>query len=266
MSDLEVQIVGQRVTVVQGSQTLATAALADVLAALARQMDHVPACGVLPDGVRMWRERGDVVGVVAEVPPHVRTVRWLAEDSRADFGRGARYNRYFLAFPYVVILLVFRHGALTGMQQLYYRREPLVAGEELLLPNLYNVAQGYGQRCWVCLANLADVGHLAWPAKLHAIVDHVFTAAWNRSSEVHEGNSYWGAMRALDHRVATPEAWEEATRANPRFPLEVKWQAAKTTASAELAAMLDRVARSAPLANATELAGLFTRSGRRGRA
>jgi hypothetical protein len=205
--------------------------------------------------------------VALEVRPHARTVRWIATDSKTPFGPGARYNRYFLAFPYVVLLLVLRRGSLTGWQQLYYRCAPLDAGDELLLPNLYNVAQGYEQRCWVCLANMPDVGRLAWPAKLHSIIDHVFTAAWNRSSEVHEGNSYFSAMRTVDARVATPEAWQEATQQNPRFPLDVKWTSAKTTVGEELRRMLDHVVAPAAIASTEDLVALLTApSGRRRRA
>ena len=150
---------------------------------------------------------------------------------------------------------------MTGLQQLYYRREPLDAGEELLLPNLYNVAHGYGQRCWVCLANLADLSPLPWADKVGAVVDHVFTASFNRSSEAHEGNSYFGTTRGLDPRLASLEAWQDATRRNPRFSLDVPWRSAETTVSAELTAMLACTVGPLAIDTATDLAGLITRVG-----
>ena len=241
MSEAEIEIVGESVTLRQGGKTSVAAALADVVREIAGAVEHPPSCGILPKGVRVWRERGDAVAVAVEVEPHARSARWLADGSRAHYGYRARYEWRFLAFPYVVLLLVFRRCGLTGWQQLYYRRQPLEAGEDLLLPNLFNVARGYGQRCWVCLVNLRDLSRLSWAAKIGAVVDHVFCAAFNRSSEVNEGNSYWSAMRTIDPRVASTEAWEQATRENPRFPLEVAWQPAGTTVSAELGAMLDNV-------------------------
>jgi hypothetical protein len=257
----EIQIVGDRVTVRQGSGTLVTAGLSDVVRELTGSAQRVPSSGILPRDVRLWYERGDATAVVIEVPPHARTVRWLAGNSRAHYGPRARYEEYFLAFPYVELLVVFRGGALTGLQQLYYRRAPLGVDEDLLLPNLYNTANGYGQQCWVCLVSLDDVGPLPWTDKIHAVVDHVFTTAWNRSSEVHEGNSYWATMRNIDSRVATPEAWQEATRQNPRFALDVSWKSAGTTASAELTAMLDRVVEPLVVSTATDLVGIVTRAG-----
>ncbi len=256
----EVHIIGDAVTVRHGRHALVSAELADVVAELVSGFEHSPSCGVLPRDVRMWRQRDEVVGLVVEIPCHARTIRWLSEDSRSDFGSGAYYANYFLGFPYVELLLVFRRGSLTGMQQLYYRRAPLGEDEELLLPNLYNVAEGYGQRCWVCLVNMRDVGRLHWSAKVEAIVDHLFSSAWNRSSEVHEGNSYWGAMRDLDPRVNSIEAWQDATRANPRFALDIPWKPAGTTATAELRMMLDRVQSELKVSNSTHLAGIVSRA------
>lgn len=255
----EIAITADRVTVRHGGETLSTAGLREVVAELIRSSPRAASCGILPRDVRMWVERGDVTGVVVEVPPHARTVRWLAEGSEEDFGRGARYTKYFLAFPYVELLLVFRRGGLTGFQQLYYRRAPLGREEGLLLPNTYNVANAYQQRCWVCLLNLRDVSPLSWPDKISAIVDHVFTSAWNRSSEHHEGHSY-ANMHDIDPRVSSPQAWDAASRQNPRFALEVEWKPAGTTATAELTAMMDHVVAPLTVSTATDLAGIVTRA------
>jgi hypothetical protein len=256
----EIRIIGDRVQVQQGRETLLDAQLGTVLQAIACTAEREPSCNVLPDGIRLWRERGDATAVAVEIPPQTRTVRWLAEDSQAPFGRAARYQERFLAFPYIILLIVFRKGALTGRQQLYYRAAPLRRGQDLLLPNLYNVANGYGQRCWLCLQKLeCRMEELEWPRKIEAIVNHVFTAAFNRSAEEHEGNSYWSAMKGIDPRIATVEAWEEATRGNPLFPLEVKWKPAGTTATAELTRMLDQVAAPVVVRNAKDLMGLMPR-------
>jgi hypothetical protein len=259
----EIHIHGDRARFSQGRAPLGVVPLEALVKAIQGAGERGPSCGVLPKGVRIWRERGDVVGVAVEIPPHARSVRWLAEDSKAPFGPGARYREVYLGFPYLVLLLVLRQGQLTGLQQLYYRRAPLDRGDELLLPNLYNVAAGHGQRCWLCLQHVGDVGPLRWPERIARVVDHLFSAAFNQSSERNEGNSYWGSRPAVDPRVASLEAWQSAARANPLFALEVPWEPAGTTATAELAAMLDRVlARKGP-PSAAELWTLVA-GGRRG--
>lgn len=254
----EVRIVGERALVRQGGQTLAEVPLERLVQSISGGSRRPPSCGYLPEGVRLWDERADSVGLVLEIPPDARTVRWLEKGSRVPFGRGAKYRSVYLSFPYCVVLLVLRRGSLTGQQQLYYRTRPLGADDRLLLPNLFNVADGYDQKCWVCLANMKDVRALSWPRKLDAVRHHLFGAAFNQSSERHEGNSYWTSTKAVDPRVASIAAWEKATREDPFFALGVRWKPARTTARAELAKMLDRVSAERDIRTATDLAGAVT--------
>jgi len=259
----EVRVAGEQVVVRKGRVKLTSASLSGLLEAIDQSHggDGVFQFRVQPPGVRMLVERRDAVAMAVEIPPHSRRVRWLAAGSKKPFGMGASYEEFYLSFPYVVVLLVFRAGSLTGQQQLYYRTEPLDRGDELLLPNLYNVARGYGQQCWVCLQHVQELSDVEWGEKIRAIVDHVFSAAFNRSAEEHEGNSYWSSQAAVDPRVASIEAWQEATRANRRMALDVPWKSAETTASAELKAMLGRVVRPRSVRNATDLAGLVAAVG-----
>ncbi len=260
----ELAIVGDRVILRDRGGVVLDAPLARVLEEMRRAGDRQPSCLVLPGGARRWLERRDLTAVAIELPPQARMVRWLADGSRLRYGQRAAYERYFLSFPYVELLLVFRGGTLTGYQQLYYRTASIEQGEDLLLPNLYNVAEGYGQLCWLCLVNMRDVTRLSWPAKINAVVEHVFGAAFNQSSEVHEGNSYWGAMRDLDPRLASPEAWQKATRENPRFALDVAWRPANTTVTAELLAMLDHIEAPVRVETAADLSNILTRAAGRG--
>lgn len=262
-ADPEIRISGDGITIIQGRTTVFEAKVEEFLEALDLARGRRTSGQILPTCVRLCEERRDTVGVVIEVPRHARTVRWLADDSKEPFGRKARYRDCYLSFPYVVLLVVFRRGALTGLQQLYYRNEPLDAGEDLLLPNLFNVAQGYGQRCWVCLQHLDPLGPAPLSELVPRVVEHVFAAAFNRSSEVHEGNSYWGSRKPADPKVASLEAWARATRENPLFATEVPWEPADTTATQELGRMLDRAVARRPLRNAAELATLLAASARR---
>ena len=262
IGDPELRIAGTEVTVTLRRKTLARATLADFVASVARAGAAWPDL-ILPSGVRIFRPRGDCVGVAVEVPPQARTVRWIEDDSKGHFGRGTKYRECYLAFPYVVLLLVLRRGRPSGWQQLYYRRAPLESAEsqELLLPNMANVALAYHQRCWVCLQHLPPPRNGSLANTVGGVVDHVFNAAFNRSADAHEGNSYWASMRDLDPRVASLGAWEAATEKNRWFVLDVPWKPAGTTASAELVSMLDHVER--PLCEtptAKQLAGLVTRA------
>ena len=264
---IEIRAVDEVVRVLQGDEVVLELPVEEFAQALRRTGERGASVDLIPRGVRVWRESGQAIGVVVEVAPHTRTVRWLAESSTSPFGRGARYQSVRLALPFVVLLLVFqRDGTPTHHNQLYYRTAPLEAGRELYLPNLYNVANGYGHTCWVCLASLpGDVLRLPLPARIDAIVDHVFSAAWNRSAEAHEGNSYWSSHAPVDARVETVERWAAATRANPLFPLEVEWTPAGTTVDTELERMMSALGPARAVKSATDLAGLVTSASRRRR-
>jgi hypothetical protein len=258
----EIHIRGEQVEVRHGKQQLATARLDQVIDAIDNAADGTAAFDVWPLGARIVATRRSAVAMALELAPHSRRVRWLSDQSKKPFGKGAKYDDYFVSFPYVVLLLVFKGGSLTGEQQLYYRSESLDHGEELLLPNLYNVAEGYGQRCWVCLQHAPDVTPLSWSEKIRVIGEHVFSAAFNRSSEEHEGNSYWSAHEAVDPRVESMEKWQAETIANRRVALDIAWRPAGTTASEELRSMLDRVVRPRSLSTATEFAGVVSTASR----
>jgi hypothetical protein len=241
--DLRIEIGTDQVECRQDGTRAFAAPLKEFLAALDERADVLPLPEAIPEGVRFVRRRGNAVVLVIEEKPQQRTVRWLSDESSTPFGKGAIYRTARLAFPFVVAVLAFRGGALTGQQQCFYRVEPLRRlSDPLLLPNLYNVAAAYGQQCWLCLANLrTDLRPLSWNDKVREIRRHLWGAGFNRSSEIHEGMSYWTTMRKVDRRVETIETWEEASREDPFFPLKVAWRPAGRTVGDVINEMIGRV-------------------------
>jgi len=254
------------VVVSQGDETLFKLGVEDFTERVFRSRDRAPSCGILPPGVRAWIERGDSIALAVEIAPGARSVNWIRDDSPEPFGSDATYDRRYLSFPFVEILLVLHDGELTGQQQLYYRRESLEHGEELLLPNLLNVSpDAYAQKAWLCLANLGSVSGHDWPGKIRAVVQHTFSASFNLSSEKHEGSSYWRDSAEIDPRVATVDAWHEATVADPYFALDLPWKDAGVTVTEQLGAMLDNVTTAATMRSASDLAARLGSGGTRRR-
>jgi hypothetical protein len=214
-----------------------------------------------PPHVRLMVERGRraVTGVVIEMPPGPRQVRWISDDSTAPFGPECEYREYRLSFPWVVLVIVFVKGQLSGLQQAFYRTTPIESlDDELQLTNLLNVAQGYGQESWVCLANLRScLGKMSWGERIRTVTDHFWRAAFNRSSEEHEGNSFWESSRGFDDRLETPQAWEAATRDNPYFTLQVAWPRAPRTLRETLENMLEKSAPARPIERVEQLVTLI---------
>jgi hypothetical protein len=219
---------------------------------------------LLPRQVRLQVERhgGRTVGLVLEMPPGPRQVRWLPDDSDDPLGDHGRFETPCLSFPWVVVVLVLEDGELCGLQQAFYRTSELRSLDDPLhFTNLLNVAAGYGLESWLCLANLRKrLRTLPLDERLRRITDHFWGAAFTRSAEVHEGNSHWGTRRGIDPRLESVDRWEQATRADPYFTLHVAWPAAPATLGATLEGMLERAAPWRPLESAAQVATLMQRT------
>jgi hypothetical protein len=263
--DLRVELAGDEVVCRQDGARVFGAPLRDFVNALGERADIVPLPEAIPEGARFIRRRGDFVVLVIEEKPQTRTVCWLADDSPVPFGSGAVYRTARLAFPFIVNAVLFRAGALTGYQQCFFRTEPLrLSTDALLLPNLHNVADGYGLRCWLCLTGLqADLSALSWRDKVSAIRQHLWGGAFNRSSEVHEGMSYWSAMRGIDPRIESLDAWERTSREDPFFPLRVAWRPSGTTVAQVMDGLMAKVCPPTPITVAQIVQLLSVLSARR---
>lgn len=241
-----IELTGAQVVWRRNGRRAGAVALEDLVAQIGMTGQDPASWRLCPRGVRLMveRRRGEVTGVVIEMPPGPRQVRWIRDDSLDPFGPRAQYDTRYLSFPWVVLLIVFVGGELSHLQQAFYRTAPIGSlDDELCYTNLLNVAAGYEQESWVCLVNLESaLAPLSWEQRVHAITDHFWRAAFNRSSEVHEGNSFWSSMRKLDRRLSTAERWEQATRDDPYFALHVKWRPTGAGVGATLARMLDKIA------------------------
>ncbi len=244
--DLRIEIAGDSVVCRQNGRQALSVPLKDFLRHLVEQSDWPTFCEPIPEGVRHICGRGDATVLVIEEKPQLRAVSWLAENSPSPYGPKAKYRRVRLSFPYIVIIVALRDGTLTGYQQCFYRTAPLAnPSDSLLYPNLPNVARGYQQECWLCLANLRkNLSPLSLEEKVRQIRDHFWGAGFNRSSEEHEGMSYWQAMRSinLDPRLQNLIAWEQASLKEPLFPLTVNWKPLAKTIGAVVEEMLAAVA------------------------
>ncbi len=255
-----IDIQGDTVRLYGDKQALTSVKLQAFVDALVQQTERPGFPGMLIDGMRFVRMQGAATAVCLELPPQVRTVRWLDDASPADFGPKARYLQVRLAFPYMVIMVAFWNGALSGQQQLFYRTAPIASeADALFFPNLYNVAEAYGQLCWLCLQKLGSLAKVPWETKLHRIVEHLWSA-FNRSSEAHEGNSYWGKMRNLDHRLQSVAAWQCQTKTDPLFVLSVPWQPANVSIRQIMDAQLAATTRTRPLATDKDLIAVLLRA------
>jgi hypothetical protein len=225
------------VTLPEGGQTTAT--LAEVVPTLVPRW--FGDC-IWPDGVKLVWEMTHGAIAVHQTPTRVHNLHWIAADSEEDFGRGTKYRRVRVALPYVVVLAVYRvakNGSLqlTGANECFFANAPLSSMDDpLSYPALLNVSKMPGEKgtvplAWICSQHLdrsfekqSHVGERSRSA-LVALLRHLFEDSFNRSSEHHEGASWFGeTMKSgCDERLASVEDWERATTEDPLFPTEVQW-------------------------------------------
>ncbi len=205
------------------------AALREVAADLYR-----PALGgmLLPDGVKgvFWDD--PFLVAVHQMPPLYRPTTWIAADSPEDFGPETKYRKAYLSFPYSLVFASFvrMRGSLqlTEHNELYFSNRPIRCEDDhVCYPGLLNVSYidaGDRIRSWICTQHLDRSRARDWCGQLQALLDHTWNGAFNRSSEYHEGRSMYQFSEGIHPELHPVEQWERASRANPRFGLEVPWR------------------------------------------
>jgi hypothetical protein len=199
---------------------------------------------ILPDGVKCVLPTGDGCILVHQTPPRVYNFRWIAGDSKAEYGPGTHYQQVRLALPYLIVLAVFERARgdlprLGNRNECFFLNVPLdLKGleTELCYPALLNCSRFPDQPdyplSWICTQHLSAREHgraktleHSLRAGLQALLRHLLESGFNRSSEHHELNSWFSESVAagIDVRIASVESWERATAQDPLFVLEVPW-------------------------------------------
>lgn len=220
------------------------------------RFDH--GCTPLPRGTVAFSTVRDGVILAHESAPCVRRLLWLAEDSPEPFGSDAVYREVALALPFVVVLAVFLRDEsgrlrLSQHSEAFFRNGPLTDGSDPLhypaLPNCSRVSPNERRPLsWICVQHLKleggqrgqdDVACLRHG--LSALLTHFYLSGFNRSSEVHEGSSWWEGTRkaGVDPRLADLASWERASAEDPSFAVEVPW----ISTGLSLTQMFERMAR-----------------------
>ncbi len=233
--------------VIENEQVLATSpegetASMPVASLLAKAIGGEACSGpaILPNGVKAVLSRGPITLWIWESPPLVYQFDWIANDSPKAFGAGTKYRKVRLALPYLVVLAVFARSAaglpdLLPQNECFFRPAPLKRFEdELFYPALLNCSkfeppQG-SPLSWICTQHLMPTPRMQsrdpaerYCAAFEALRHCLLETAFNYSSDHHEAASWFSESRAVDPRLQTVEAWQEASARDPLFVLDVPW-------------------------------------------
>src|SRR5262249_15799254 len=155
----------------------------------------------LPDGVKFTEWRPPLLLIVHQLPPHVRQMRWIANDSPVRFGPGTVYRKVRLSIPYAITFALYAPPGeglfLMGKHELYFRNEPLRLKSDRVgyaaLLNVSRIAGPLRERAWICTQYLDWTRAEDWTGQLQALLEHTWNGGFNLSSEDHEGASWYGA-------------------------------------------------------------------------
>ena len=226
----------------------------------------------LPDGIKFVEWRAPLMCVVHQLPPHVRQLRWITDDSPAPFGPEAQLQNRRLSLPYAITFAVYYHHGgrcgLMGYNELYFRNEPLRTKEDVLgYPALLNVSRIDAPsrvRAWICTQHLRYAPDASWDFQLASLLDHTWNGGFNLSSEHHEGASWYGESSDVHPQLCPVDQWEKATAENDAFALTVSWKPASLNTGQLIEAMLDEcqeslASRPSRRVKKTKTTGLVTR-------
>ena len=215
-----------------------------------RVLQQIP---LLPIGTRWVIARSRSLVIAIEHPPQVRRVNW----SEKTLDQPGSYRQACLAFPYTVYLLLFYDDAFDEMR-LYYRTAPLASADDALcMPNLWNITASETpvSKCRVCLRGRPAFDDLTVAGQAQTAIEFFWSAGFNADIE---SNCFYRAA-TLDGRIATLDAWERASAADPLFPLAVQWEETGQSLRNAAERLLDWRGAARPIQDASDLADLVYR-------
>lgn len=200
----------------------------------------------LPDGVKFVEWRPPFLGIVHQLPAHVRCLRWIHGNSPKQFGPGTAYRSVRISIPYAITFAVYyAHGqslAISGHNELYFRTSPLRSREDsLCYPSLLNISAiktPTRTRAWICTQYLSSPPNSDWTMQLASLLDHTWNGGFNMSSEHHEGRSWYGESKVAHKELHPIEKWVKATEKDEAFALSVPWKPAPMNVGQLLDAMM----------------------------
>jgi|TARA_Y100000310_G_scaffold343117_1_gene449282 hypothetical protein len=197
---------------------------------------------IFPDGIKGAYSDGRLMVLMHQTPPRMHYFKWISEDSVEKFGSDAKYKKVSIALPYLVTMAVFQIGSdgtvnLSEKSECFFSNKPIRSvDDELLYPALLNVSkfsasdQERAPLAWICVQYLKNRGGSADANQsvfqlLGSLVNCLLETGFNFSSEYNEGASWFGeTMKAkVDPRIKDVATWEQSSKVDPLFALEVPW-------------------------------------------
>lgn len=197
---------------------------------------------ILPDGTKAAITSGNMTIMVFEIPPQIHSVKWTtAKDPGSDTKKN--YKQRSISLPYIVILAPFQKHPGKGLilhssPECYFSNSPIKTLEDQIsFPALLNCSRHKTNPdgrplSWICTQylNYAEVSNVAEEnarirLSMKRLIECLLYTGFNFSSEQNEGDSWYSEFcrKSKDERFINLDKWEEATKTDPTFVMDVDW-------------------------------------------
>ena len=197
---------------------------------------------ILPDGIIAAISSGNMTIMVFEIPPQVHSVKWTtSKNPKTDSKKN--YKQRSIALPYIIIVAPFRKFPGKGLildssPECYFSNSPIKSMEDKIsFPALLNCSrhtESVDSRplSWICTQHLdfSEISNIPNEntrirLSMKRLIECLLYTGFNFSSEQNEGDSWYSEFcrKSNDERFINLDKWEEFTKTDPTFVLEVEW-------------------------------------------
>lgn len=168
--------------------------------------------GLLPPGLRLFQQAGDITQVAMECPPSIARLSYNRYDPKTGYGNQSIKGHALVATPWRVILARYRGAHMIGAR-MFYRPSPLVPGDTVLyhtnLPNINCVGYGGTAVGWVCF--YAEQPKHTWPERLFRLIERCSgTEGYNNNMTGTDGPQFYQTHGGKEWQYSVSE-WEKET-------------------------------------------------------
>jgi hypothetical protein len=239
---------------------------------------RIDSCGIrLPHEVRFAYSRGRLLILACEYPPGPYTLSWIAEDSPAPYGSGAKYRSVTLSLPYVIVLAAFEGTRVSDFNECFFRTAPLTEIDEeneLCYPGLLNCSRfmpsAGNPLSWICTQRLDRTpirrerdSRKRIAVGLESLKRCLFQQSFNWSSDENEYSSWYRESCGVDKRISTATRWHQETIKDRYMGLDISWLQTNETLKSVVERMFQNQGLSTGgISNARQLARLMINNGK----
>lgn len=180
---------------------------------------------LMPDKVRLYYRRGDTEVVLQEHSPQVRHIKFISKllnESASDPKTDSSVHSFSLALPYINFIYVFKKGVLDKTMITFCDRPLKTLEEKPMKPYLSNINDAM-KLCH----GAAYLRESLIPNNITQQISYTLDVFWQTVYLDEWSSNFWAYksyFKDKDPRLATLEAWQEATLENPLFVIEnVEW-------------------------------------------